>query len=92
MQLIQDFGTPIRSERSGGEELVSFMRDRTYFVNETGPSIHTRKRKTEDGYAIDTYTNPGTPAHYVYRKCEMNFRLRGGRVVDWSSRGNDCCD
>lgn len=92
VRLLQDFGQPIRTERVGGEELVSFLRDRTYFVNETGPSMHTTKRKTKDGYTIDTYTNPGTPAHYVEQKCEMSFRIRNGRVVDWKSRGNDCCD
>lgn len=91
-RLIQDFGQPIHSERVGGEELVTFFRDRTYFVSGSGPSYHTYKHKTKHGYTVDTYTDPGVPPHYVDMKCEMTFRLRGSRVVDWSSRGNDCCD
>lgn len=90
--LIQELGEPIRSERIGSAELLTFLRDRTYFVEGTGPSSHTYKKKTKDGYRIDTYVSPGTAPHYVDRRCEVTFRLQNGRVVSWSSRGNDCCD
>lgn len=93
IDVVEAFGSPIRSERFGDTELVTFLRDRTYFDSGTGPSTHVSKTKRKDGgYDYHTYVNPGTPAHYEYRTCEITFRIKRGTVISWSHNGNDCCD
>ncbi len=93
VDVIEVFGAPIRTERYGDVELVTFLRDRTYFDEGVPASVHTSKHKKKDGsYEYDTYVSQGVPAHYENRTCEITFRIRNNRVIGWSHRGNDCCD
>lgn len=93
IDVVQEFGSPVKTEKFGDTELVTFVRDRTYFDEGEAPSMHTSKVKKKDGsYEYDAYMTQGRPAHYEYRTCEITFRIKNNRVVSWSHRGNDCCD
>lgn len=94
VDVVQVFGTPIHTEKFGGNiELVTFLRDRTYYQEGTAPSVHQYREKKKDGtYEEHSYVSAGTSGHYEYRKCEITFRFKNGKAVSWSYQGNDCCD
>lgn len=85
-EIVRKWGPPAQAYETGEAKFLVYTSNRNVFLPGSAPNLTT----TFIGNTAYTSSTGGRPAMNLNYSCQTTFELRGGEIVSWSWRGNDC--